>query len=719
MLKRKIMSILLLIAMLVSTSVVSVSADTTTADAISSVITDSTNFMYNANQHNRLFGYRANSDYAVLDEGKEQACFKATVGTSGITSDSAFYMNYITVGADNKATAYGSYNIASATKPIYWSVDVYGNSITDIRMQAGPYKMHPSNIMANQLKADQWNTLAIVYYPDTTEGATTCGYADLYINGVFQGTTSLNTVPTSTTQTRFYYKFATQDAGTNGVKFDNFKIYEMTSFTRPTIDTSKVTVTNGQITNYVTETRRATQETKTGSNVARSANTISKYDATVATVEALLGGAEITNADGSVPARTDNVAAGMKVKTAPTTITGVGTFTDTAEYTLSNIAETYIDATNLTSWGNGWNRIMGAVSSNMVQAGTYAGTSVIDGNTVAAYKLNGNLGDTSFIKMAECYWNTATTTQPIPIDISTATTPIYASIDVYDDDTLTDIGWKTGGGMGIGTTVTMDKLNANAWNTFAVVYYPNLTDSTKLGYADAYLNGKFIGTSNLSEYDSWTYGGEIRLAFKYTKADTAAYFDNHKCYAVTAFARPKAITVPSGATVENGTLKGYIAETVAELETATGADIVNADGTDATATDAPVAGMKALTSSTVADLGTYSNEYVLGTGGYQIGDWSCTLNGEALEGNTYTAGSLNAKLPVKNSTGANVKLTVIIAEYNGDRCLNAAVAPTTITAFNGYAELNYTLTAGHTYKLFAWESMDTLTPLKPVKTFTE
>ena len=46
--------------------------------------------------------------------------------------------------------------------------------------------------------------------------------------------------------------------------------------------------------------------------------------------------------------------------------------------------------------------------------------------------------------------------------------------------------------------VSYSQLKANEWNTLALVYYPNTEDTTKLGYADFYLNGKYIETTDLS-----------------------------------------------------------------------------------------------------------------------------------------------------------------------------------------------------------------------------
>ena len=711
--------------MLMSISAVSVSASNT--DAISAVLSDSTSYTQLINQYNKLIPSSYNiTAVAVHGENEsdekigedENCCLKFGLGTYGKETQSRFLLSKVALNANNPTDTPTSsaFYIGQQTAVTYWSVDVYDNgAITDITMQVGGAAMH-TKVTSVELTDNAWNTFSAVYYPNT-EDTTKCGYADFYLNGKFVETKDLSSISIvsegnlSPMQTRFGFYFTDENAT---AYFDNIKIYEMTSFTRPTIDTSNVTVTDGVITDYVTETRRSEVETKEGSNTTRGIYTFSKYDATVKAVETLLGGAEIKNADGTDADDNAIVNTGMKVTVSPTVIEGVGTFVDNTVYTFSNIAESYIDATGLKDWGNGWNRFMGGISgmttANEISSNNGTAKDPLDNsNIVAGYKLSGTVGTTvSHIRMSECYWDTATHTSCVPITIDAATTPIYASVDVYDNDVITDIQWETGGGADIGTDViTSDELNANAWNTFAVVYYPNLEDTSKLGSADAYLNGKFIGSSDLSGRDSWAYGGELRLSFKYTAANETAYFDNHKCYALTEFVRPD---ITNGSvTITDGAITGYTTETVAELEAATGAEIVTAEGVAADAAAVPVAGMKATASSTVAGVGTFTNEYVLGAGGYEIADWSYTA----------AENKLNAELPVVNLTGGDVTFTVLVAEYFGERFVNATVVPVTISAVNDSAKIeNLTLTAGYNYKLLAWESLTNLRPIKNVIEFT-
>ena len=700
MLKKKITSIVLAIAMLMGLSAVSVSASNT--DAISAVLLDSTSYTQLENQYNKLVVSSYNvfktavhgeneSDEKIGED--ENCCLKFGLGDYGITSQSRFLLSKVALNANNPtATPTSSaFYIGQQTAVTYWSVDVYDNgAITDITMQVGGEAMH-TKVTSADLTDNAWNTFSAVYYPNTKE-TTKCGYADFYLNGKFVETKDLSYISIvsegnlSAMQTRFGFYFTDENAI---AYFDNIKIYEMTSFTKPApASATGITVEDSVISNY--------------------------GRVTVSSLESTLG-VEILAADGTAAADDATVVSGMKA-VASNTITGVGTFKN-GSYTFgedgyTEVNEVVVDSTTYKGWGNGYNRIMlntrgyNAEGTEVYFTGSDAQN--INGDTngsyvgqvVAAGKTNRwNLGKLLGTP------NVSTTGGGAQAP-NAATAPMYWSVDVYGE-AIEKLQMCTDGNTPMAPVVTAAQLKANEWNTFALVYYPNTKDSTVLGYADFYLNNEYVGTTDLSNLPTASRGKEYRMVYYGTDTAKPVYFDNVKLYEMKSFVRPD-ITAGSVA-ITDGAITGYTTATVADLEAATGASIKTADGADAVDSATPVAGMKALTTSTVAGVGTFTNEYVLGAGGHKINDWS------------YTAESnlLNAELPVVNLTGEDLEFTVLVAEFDGERFVTATVVPTTINTVNGSAKIeNLALAAGHTYKLLAWESITNLRPLKNVIEFT-
>lgn len=592
MLKKKLTSIVLAIAMLMSLSAVSVSASNT--DAISAVKLDTTSFTQVSNQYNKmtqstynLGGVSVWGDTAAEEKlpGDANGALHFNIGDKGITDVSRFLMWSVTPNAEDPTAAPASnarFDIAAATVPTYWSVDVYDNgAITKIEMKAGAYPMNTA-VTADQLTDNAWNTLAVVHYPNAKNSAQ-MGTVDFYLNGEYVSTKDMSAVSTATTQTRFQFNFT--DAEANAY-FDNVKIYEMTSFTRPAVaSTDDITVADKVISNY--------------------GNT------TVVALESTLG-VEILTAEGTAAADDAKVVSGMKA-VASNTITGVGTFTD--EYTFgadgtTGVRAVKIDATGYAVYKDQYNRLI-ASGYNYTLVGNDIATGIGDDSNGCLPIKVGSKGivDQSRILMNE---NTLGADGKVAsysqYHIANTKVPVYWSVDVYDNNAISRITMQAGG-LALHTAITADQLTDNIWNTVAVAYYPNTEDETKLGYADLYINGKFIETKDVSNSAVASYS-QTRFGYYFNNADATAYFDNFKIYEMNSFVRPD---IKAGVDVVGGKITGYLTSTVGELETATGANIVTASGADADANATAVPGMKAVVSGEVEGVGTFVNEYELGS----------------------------------------------------------------------------------------------------------
>ena len=700
MLKKKVLSLVLALSMLSGLGIVTAQAEST--DAISNVVADTTDFNTWGNQYNRIVATAQNSNYAFAAAGiggDTNGCVKATVGDKGIATESRWHQAFVTVDPSTGLTStgnFGAYNIASATTPVYWSVDVYSNDITEIRMQVSSVMMHNSRISSSQLKANEWNTLAIAYYPNTTD-TSKCGYADLYINGVYQDTKDLSSVNSTATQTRFYYNFASESAGANGVYFDNFKVYEMTSLTRGAVDTSDLTLTDdGKITNYTTTTY-------TDANYG----TVADHALwTVAEVEEKTG-ATVYNANGTEATDSASIAEGMYVA-ASNTVDGIGTL-KSASYEFDNVALTFIDSSLATKFANGWNRYM-ASKANLTGTGTTDSRGVTNGvdgdeNNASASLLITDINEVGRFNFSNCYGiGTSSTKQTSTTCFAYFETPVVMSIDIWSNDSVTDVIMGANGDP-FTSAMPASSLKANAWNTFTLVHYPNASDASMLGTADFYLNGKYIESADLTNKGVSNHQQPCIL-FTAQSAEKVIYIDNMKMISVMSFNAPEI----SGVTVEDGKIVDYAPQTVAEFEKATGLALKTSAGADAADAETVAAGMVAVATSAVEGVGTFTKSIELGEGkAYELGNWAVTVDGEAISGTTYGSGAaLSATLPV---TGTIPAMVTIIAEFNGDKFVQAITSNTTT--------VNCAITAGNTYKVLAWDSLTALNPLKDALVLTQ
>ena len=588
MFKKRILCFLLTVTMLLSLVALNVSASGTT-DAISAVKLDSTSYTQVGNQYNKMIlsAYNVTSVQAQGDDaneekigGDENCCLTYSVGDKGITDDSRFLIWNVTLNETDPTqppTSNERFDIAAATVPTYWSVDVYDNgAINGIEMRAGGNAMHTA-VTADKLTDNAWNTFAVVHYPNATD-ETKMGYADFYLNGKFVETRDMSKVSSATIQTRFGFKFTAADAV---AYFDNVKVYEMTSFTRPAVVlTGDITVSDGVISNY--------------------------GRTTVASLESTLG-VEILEADGTAAADDATVTKGMK-SIVSNTISGVGTFT--ADYTFgedgyTDIKTVIADSSVYThGWNYGYNRRICSGS----------GVTHLQSNTEPEYRCTVNavetLGRWAVAKTSGEPNTSSYATVEAARPNEATTYPMYWSVDVFGSSVVNKLQMCTDGNSPMAPEVSYSQLKANEWNTLALVYYPNTEDTTKLGYADFYLNGKYIETTDLSTLASASRGKEYRMTFYGNNTTDYFRFDNIKLYEMKSFVRPD---VNSGVSVIGGKITGYLTSTVGELETATGANIVNADGTDADANAVAVPGMKAVVSGTVEGVGTFITERELGS----------------------------------------------------------------------------------------------------------
>ena len=690
MLKKKILSLVLALSMVSGLGIVTAQAETT--DAISSVLLDSSNFTWFGEGQNRIAAFYNNAKHE--NDIKDYLVVKSNETTVSAATERRIVLNQHTYAADGKVSTRTAYNIAASTTPVYLSFDVYGNDINNVSVRISGTSMQTTAITSSQLKADGWNTISVVYYPNSSDNSK-CGYADTYLNGTYQGTKDMSSVASSTTQTRIYFWHTSVEAATNGVKFDNFKIYEMTSFTRAAVDTTDLAMIDGKISEYVTVTRDA-------SYVPTDYATM-----TVAELEEATG-ATVYAADGSEAADSAPVSSDMTLASA-NTVDGLGTFT--ASVGISNVAYVLADSTECVNWANGWNRyVAGASKQTRVTADAVA---KLDGEVCVDYKANSLTEPTRFA-VSQCYWVDTATKPGFSMYPGRAGVPMYWSVDVYGNGALTDIKMGFDGNKYINTTgIPASALKENEWNTISAVHYPNLEDDTYLGSADVYLNGElWVAGVDLSNCTSASYK-QVILYGTGTSLDSVIYYDNSKCYLMSDVARP----FPAGTKVVDGKITNYVAQTVAEFEAATGATVKMADGTDA-ADDAQIAeGMKVTVTNEVEGIGTLSGTLELGAASvYTLGDWNVTVDGEKVYNNVYTkSGELKATLAV----GGSVDFTTILIERAASGAKVKAVAAKQSFTAGGEATVTCDITDGNSYELLVWTSANSMEPLMDKVTVTK
>lgn len=701
MLKKKILSLVLALSMVSGLGITAAQAETT--DSVKEVITDSTSYTNFKHQFNRLHtntnnltGYKSDATLARGIGGEDNVCAQFTAEGATITNESRFDTNKVIYDGSTS----GQESIGPAMYPediMYWSLDVWGNTeIDNIQFKSrGGIQISPV-ISKSQLKANQWNTLMVIMYPNETNSAN-MGSVDLFINGEFVSNTDRSTqalaAATGTTmdQLRFTFKFTSEDSV---LYVDNAKVGLLTSFTPP-LTTDGLKLVDGEITEYVTVTRDA-------SYVPTDYATM-----TVAELEEATG-ATVYAADGSEAADSAPVSSDMSLASA-NTVDGLGTFT--ASVGISNVAYVLADSSECTSWKNGWNRyVAGASKQTRV---TKEAVTTLDGEVCVDYKADSLTEPTRFA-VSQCYWVDTATKPGYSMYPGRAEVPMYWSVDVYGNGALTDIKMGFDGNKYINTTgIPASALKENEWNTISAVHYPNPTDDTKLGSADVYLNGElWVAGVDLTSGSA----SDLKQVILYgtgTSLDSVIYYDNSKCYLMSDVARP----FPAGTTVTDNKITGYVAQTVAEFEAATGATVKMADGTDA-ADDAQIAeGMKVTVTNEVEGIGTLSGTLELGAASvYTLGDWNVTVDGEKVYNNVYTkSGELKATLAV----GGSVEFTTILIERAASGAKVKAVAAKQSFTAGGEATVTCDITDGNSYELLVWTSANSMEPLMDKVTVTK
>ena len=121
------------------------------------------------------------------------------------------------------------------------------------------------------------------------------------------------------------------------------------------------------------------------------------------------------------------------------------------------------------------------------------------------------------------------------------------------------------------------------------------------------------------------------------------------------------------------------------------------------------------------------NEYVTNGGFEQVSpmafsDYTLTINGSDTA--TVTDGDATAKVTVKNNNTSAIDVQIIIASYAADNSLINVEASDIRTIDGGETKVVYTtvpLAVGNDaakVKVFLWDSLDEMTPLKDMQEYT-
>ena len=575
---KKIISMVLAVAMLMGLNTLSIASATT--DSVKTVIVDTSGYTQYAASWNRV------------TQGAQINCTGVTA-VSGIGDDPnvcvRFQVNPTDDGANkgvgrvsrfatSKCNADGSFggivSPADATTPVFWSVDVWSGSDVDyVQMTLQGAAMSPQLVMSD-LVAGKWNTLSVVYYPAAYLN-TEKGSADFYLNGEYVD--SYSNLSATATEYRLLFMF---NAANEYFYIDNLKLYEMTSFTRPYLDTTDLPLSDGMITGCI------------GMNVAEA--------------ETMLG-ATVYNADGTEADDSAQVTADMVVA-EKVTITGVGTFTDT--YKFHPVAEKLVDTSGYTQYAASWNRVTQGAQINCTGVTAVSGIGD-DPNVCARFQVNptddgANKGVGRVSRFATSKCNDDGTFGGI-VSPADATAPMYWSVDVWSGSDV-DYVQMTLLGAAMSPQLAMSDLVANDWNNLAVVYYPASYLGTEKSTADFYLNGEYVKSyTGLSAEAT-----EYRLLFMFNAADEYFYIDNVKLYEMASFDKPLPEVSDSSITLTDGVFTGYGTVTVSQMESKLGVSVLNADGTTPDGASTVKAGMKAVFSSTVAGVGTFTSTCTFG-----------------------------------------------------------------------------------------------------------
>ena len=360
--------------------------------------------------------------------------------------------------------------------------------------------------------------------------------------------------------------------------------------------------------------------------------------------------------------------------------------------------------------------LMAAAAAPVSAALTPSSTVSLEGYSIVleTYQLSkttetGGIGDNNYLKMSiddtktdgRFYMRNPSSVNSgskfMPKD---ATKPMVWNMDVYPLKNLSNIVLQTNGSVAMSEDITPAMLNASTWNNLTLVYYPNTTDTSKMGSADLYINGEYVSTKDLSGNSTESYGKEYRFYVKGTAAGDVAYMDNIKLAEAEGFTAPSLTS--TSLTVGNGTISGYAGgatvETVkGQLIASANADvkIYNADGTEASDETKVTAGMKAVAEIEVTGVNTYTKTYTFAN--YEVLAQVTTSTQTALNENWYASVAV-AQASAENGNRASVKfaptgtekITFSLKDSAGTRYnKNCGGGKTVIYSFDIYSNTNF------------------------------
>ena len=290
----------------------------------------------------------------------------------------------------------------------------------------------------------------------------------------------------------------------------------------------------------------------------------------------------------------------------------------------------------------------------------------LTGDGLSITSASGDFGDNSYFKLTTTTNNYGRFSLKKPqsegggyIQPNDATKPMVWSMDVYPSSTnLTNIQLQTNSSVGMADTITPDMLNASEWNNLTLVYYPS-EDTTKMGSADLYINGKYVSSKDLSDKPTTSLGKEYRFRVSGTAAGDILHMDNIKLAEAEGFTAPSLTS--TSLTVGDGTISGYaggdtVATVKGQLTASANADIkiLNVDGTEASDETKVTAGMKAVAAIEVTGVNTYTKTYTFTN--YEVIS-QATTNKNAVA-DMYGASS-NAWVAASSDSGKKASLKIV------------------------------------------------------------
>lgn len=424
---------------------------------------------------------------------------------------------------------------ADATKPMFWSVDVWSGSDVDyVQMTLQGAAMSPQLKMSD-LAAGKWNTLSVVYYPAAYLG-TEKGTADFYLNGEYvQSYTGLST---TATEYRLLFMF---NAAEEYFYIDNLKLYEMASFDKPLpeISDDSITLTNGVFTGY-------------GS-------------VTVSQMESKLG-VSVLNSDGTTPGSASIVKAGMKAVFS-STVAGVGTFTSTCTFGLADkvlLTEDFSSSSYTSSFYN-------TIGYRGARETASIGGKASDDGYLKLTTTNQDDGSdgTKDVRFAVC---SEYTTDGDHSSISPAHgDPLIYSIDVYPAEGMKSIQFDSGSYVW-SASIDAKALKQGQWNNITLVFYktkfsPEIAE-TLTWESDVYINGTLYRRAHSNDRVPTT-SNQLRFHIITAATGDVTYIDNISVVSAGSFVRPElssdSYTITESK-IDKATMSGYKGMTVSELK---------------------------------------------------------------------------------------------------------------------------------------------------------